>query len=152
MIYICGEPGLPPGCWFYGTDAINFSLIGLCCSLGAFDCNYATFSLQPQPQFLLLAVQEFMNHCIYFVLQKLLHFYPFCLSCNCTSTPNFAEYLLSCALVLLYTTWTFFHSMLVCLLKKTPGLEWQTALTNRVENVFLWLVPYVSSFKGPVCT
>lgn len=50
------------------------NLIGLFGSFGPFNCNYAQFSLQPQTVNLLLAVQEFMNRCIYFVLQKLLHF------------------------------------------------------------------------------
>lgn len=90
--------GLPP---FSKMDPINFSLTGPCCSFAAFNCNYAPFPVQPQIVNLLLAVQEFMNRCIYFVVQKLLHFYPFCLSCSCscTSTLAFTGYVLSCASV-----------------------------------------------------
>lgn len=88
----------PPGCQLSKMDATNFSLIRLCRSFGLFNCNYAPFSFRPHTVNLLLAVQEFMNRCIYFVLLKLLHFAPFSLSGNCTNTTVFAGYLLSCSL------------------------------------------------------
>lgn len=83
-----------------------------------------TFSLRCQTINLLLAVQELINGCIYFVLQKMLHFYPFCLSCNCTSTPSFANYLLSCALCASFLEHELFSP--ACLFDfffSTPGLR-----------------------------
>lgn len=99
--------GVPSGCWFSKIYATNFSLIGVCCSFVPFNCNYVLFSLQPQTIYLLLAVQEFMNRCIYFVLQRLLHLCPFCLSCNCTSTLAFYGNVLSCSPAFHYRTQAF---------------------------------------------
>lgn len=131
--------GLPPGCCFSTMDAIIFSSIGLCCSFGAFNCNYAQFSLQLQTINLLSAVQEFMNHCIYFVLQSC--YILFLLFVKAVTVPAPLPLLDMCCLVPLcffIEHELCFSSMSVRFFKETPGLK---MLTNRIENVL--------SFKGP---
>lgn len=137
--------GLPPGCCFSKMDAINLSSIGLCCSFGAFNCNYAQFSLRSQTINLLSAVQEFMNHCIYFVLQSC-YILSLLLFVKAVTAPAPLPSLDMCCLVPLcffIEHELCFSSMSVCLLKKHQGWKWWTALTNRIENVFS------VSFKGP---